>query len=276
MKPAGYTEPVSQLLTYGKTDWDEWDDYTAFGFTSEHIPELIRLGTDRHLLFDDVEEDAMWAPMHAWRVLAQMDAHEAITPLMQVLALEDEADSDLISEGLQDVLERFGPAAIDSLTSFMFEAEDGNDGLIGAGEALASIGRNFPETRDRMVQIISTTLEARYAANDPQINGFWVSDLIDLKAIDSFPTIKKAYEAKAVDPMVCGDLEDVELELGLIKERTTPRPITPLQRAIGLGLERGLSIPKLFPTIATSKIGKKEKTRRKKEKESRKKNRKKK
>ena len=74
MKPTGYTEPVSQLLSYGETDWDEWDDYTAFGFTSEHIPELIRLATDRHLLVDDVEEAAMWAPMHAWRILAQMDA----------------------------------------------------------------------------------------------------------------------------------------------------------------------------------------------------------
>ena len=126
-----------------------------------------------------------------------------------------------------------------------------------------------------MVQIISTTLEARYAANDPQINGFWVSDLIDLNAIESFPIIKKAYEAK-VDPMICGDLEDVEIELGLIKERTTPRPLTPLQRAIGLGLKKGLSIPEPFPTISTPKARKMEKTRRKQEKKSRKKNRKKK
>ena len=64
MKLTGYSKPVSRLLTYGAAGWDEWDDYTEFGFTGQHVPELIRLGTDRHLLVDDVEGTAMWAPMH--------------------------------------------------------------------------------------------------------------------------------------------------------------------------------------------------------------------
>lgn len=35
-------------------------------FTAEHIPELISLGTDRHIMLDgDVDESAMWALMHA-------------------------------------------------------------------------------------------------------------------------------------------------------------------------------------------------------------------
>ena len=38
-----YTEPVSRLLTFGEADWDEWEDYFQFGFSEEHIPELIRL-----------------------------------------------------------------------------------------------------------------------------------------------------------------------------------------------------------------------------------------
>ncbi len=69
MKSGSYTEPVSGLLTYGEADWDEWDDYASYHFTGEHIPELIRLATDRHLLVDEAVDDAsMWAPMHAWRV----------------------------------------------------------------------------------------------------------------------------------------------------------------------------------------------------------------
>jgi hypothetical protein len=275
MKSTGYTEPVSRLLTYGEADWDEWDDYTEFGFTGKDVPELIRLGTDRHLLVDDVDEPAMWAPMHAWRVLAQMYAPEAIAPLVQVLALVDETDTDLIGEGLQDVLESFGPTAIDALTTFLFEAGDGNGGLVGAGEALARIGKAYPEYRDLVVQFITATLEARYAHNDPQINGFWISDLLDLNAVESFPVIKKAYEANAVDPMVSGDLEEVEIELGLREKRTTPRPLTPFQRAKGLGLERGMGYPEPFPYLASQKIEKKEKTKRKQEKKSRKKNRKK-
>ena len=276
MNSTGYTEPVSLLLTYGEANWDEWDDYAPYGFTNEHVPQLIRLGTDRHLLVDDdVDEAAMWAPMHAWRVLAQMKAPEAIAPLVRVLALLDESDSDLIGEGFQDVLESFGPAAIEPLAGFLVEAEDGNGGLVGAGEALSKIGTAHLEHRDRIVEILGTAFEARYLSNDPMINGFWIADLLDLHAVESYPVIKAAYEAKAVDPMVSGDLEDVEIELGLREKRKTPRPLTPFQRAMGLGLERGLSTPEPFPFITTPKVEKKEKNKRKQEKKSRKKNRKK-
>jgi hypothetical protein len=272
---ATYTEPVSGLLTHGEADWDEWDDYSAYGFSSENIPELIRLGTDRHLLIDeDVDDAALWAPLHAWRVLATLFAPEAIPPLVRLLALSDEADSDLISEGLQDVLVSLGPPAIDELAGFLLEVEDGNGGSVGAAETLALIGIDHPEERDRIVQILSATFEARYAANDPMINGFLVSDLLDLHAAESYPIIKAAYEAGAVDPMVSGDLEDVEIDLGLKKMRTKPRPLTPFQRDLGLEFEPGLGNPDLFPFIIPSKAAKKEKAKRKQEKRSRHKNRK--
>lgn len=277
MKSAGYTEPVSRLLTCGEADWDEWDDYQEFNFSGQHVPELIRLGTDRHLLVDDdVDEVALWAPLHAWRVLAQMNAPEAIAPLVRVLALVDESDTDLIGEGLQDVLESFGPAAIDPLASFLIEADDGNGGLVGAGEALSHTGQAHPEYRDRIVQIITTTLEARCARNDPLINGFWISALLDLNAVESYPVIRKVYEENLADPMISGDLEDVEIELGLLQKRKTPPPLTPFQRAIRLGLERGLRHPASFPADNTSQAANKERSKRKQEKKSRKKNRKKK
>jgi hypothetical protein len=99
-----YENPISELLEFGEADWREWDDYSAFGFTQEHIPELIRLGKDRALIVD-VDNDelnyaALWAPMHAWRALVQMQATEAIFPLLDVFDWVDQSDSDLISEGL--------------------------------------------------------------------------------------------------------------------------------------------------------------------------------
>jgi hypothetical protein len=225
MKPLKYTEPVSQLLTYGVADWDEWDDYTKFNFTGEHVPELVRMGTDRHLLLDDdVDDLAMWAPMHAWRVLAQRKAGEAIAPLVQVLALSDQTDGDLISEGLQDVLEEFGPAAISPLAGFLVEAGDTFGGLVGAGETLAHIGKNHPEYRQQIIPIITAALEARHMTNEPDVNGFWIADLLDLNAVESYPVIKKAFEDDKVDPRIAGDLEEVEIEFGLRKERSTPSP----------------------------------------------------
>jgi hypothetical protein len=223
MKPQKYTETVSRLLTFGIADWDEWDDYTKFGFTGEHIPELIRMGTDRHLLLDeDVDEFEMWAPMHAWRALSQMQAKESIASLVPMLALSDQTEGNLISEGLQDVLQSFGPAAIPPLAGFLVEAGDDSSGLVGASETLSHIGEKYPEYRQQIIQIITAALEARYATNEPDVNGFWIADLLDLKAVESYPVIKKAFEEDMVDPRIAGDLEEVEIELGLRKERSTP------------------------------------------------------
>jgi hypothetical protein len=223
MKPQKYNEPVSRLLTYGLADWDEWDDYTKFGFTAEHIPELIRMGTDRHLLLDeDVDELEMWAPMHAWRALSQMQAKESLASLVPLLALSDQAEGDLITEGLQDVLQNFGPAAIPPLAGFLVEAGDDSSGLVGASETLSRIGEKYPEYRQQIIHIITAALEARCATNKPDINGFWIADLLDLKAVESYPIIKKAFEEDMVDPRIAGDLEEVEIELGLRQERSTP------------------------------------------------------
>jgi hypothetical protein len=83
MKTYPYTEPVAALLTLGETDWNDWDDYSRFGLTPEHIPDLVRLGTDRNLLInkDVIEIEHLWAPLHAWRALMQMKTVETIPNL---------------------------------------------------------------------------------------------------------------------------------------------------------------------------------------------------
>jgi hypothetical protein len=276
MEAKSYSEPVSRLLTYGEADWSEWADYSGLGFKEEHIPELIRLGTDAHLLLDDVDEsESFWAPMHAWRVLELMNSTEAVGPLVELFDLDDQSDSDLISEGLLDVIVRYGPAAIDHLANFLLETRHEGGGLVGAGEALARIGNQHPEHRDRIVQLISAALEARYAGNAPDINGFWICDLMDLKAVESYPVIAKAFEEETVDFTIVGDLEDVQVELGLLEKRKTRRPDSAIERAFRLGLERGSKPPKPFASIPMSKADKKEKAKQKQAKKSRKKNRKK-
>jgi preprotein translocase subunit SecA len=47
---------------------------------------------------------------------------------------------------------------------------------------------------------------------------------LDLKAVGSLETIRLAYAADTVDLMVCGDIEDAEIELGVRSKRSTPPP----------------------------------------------------
>jgi len=225
---ATYNEQVAQLLTRGETDWDDWDDYSSLGFTPKDVPELIRMGSDHYLLTsENVDDDAVWAPMHAWRALAQMNAVEAVAPLARVLAWGNESDSDLIFEGLQEVLERFGPPAVEPLVDFMLGEDCQGSALVGVGETLRTIAQNHPDQHERVVQAITTVLETRYKEIDDDVNGFLVAELLDLNAVASYPVIKQAYTDNKVDYHVCGDLEDIEIEFGLREKRSTPSPLKP-------------------------------------------------
>ena len=54
-----------------------------------------------------------------------------------------------------------------------------------------------------------------FAVNDPEVNGFLVPSLVELKAIEAAPLIERAFAARCVDRMIMGDWEDVQVGLGL-------------------------------------------------------------
>jgi hypothetical protein len=59
---------------------------------------------------------------------------------------------------------------------------------------------------------------------DRSINGFAVSALIDLAAVEVIDTMREAFRRKSVDMSIAGDEEDVEIALGVRDWRSTPAP----------------------------------------------------
>ena len=56
MSELSYSSPVSVLLTLGEgRRQSEWPDYSAYGLTEDHIPDLIRMVTDEQLHMADAE-----------------------------------------------------------------------------------------------------------------------------------------------------------------------------------------------------------------------------
>src|SRR5437762_4607236 len=86
MDTTTYTSPVDKLLRIGKpepTDVEDWPDYLELDLTTEHIPELLRMLTDKELLEIDPERPEGWAAVHAMRALGQLRDAAVVEPLLK-------------------------------------------------------------------------------------------------------------------------------------------------------------------------------------------------
>jgi hypothetical protein len=216
-----YKPPVAGLLELGyPNEQPRWLDYATFGIGPEHVPELIRLVRDKELL-DSIpnteEEDPRWyGYIHAWRALGQLRAPEAIEPLVELLAAQsdDDAWSDWVNEEVPRVLAMIGPAAMPAVAARLEGHREGRWPAVGYGNALAEIAKQHPDTRAEAVGHITRSLEAA-TDNDDALNGFLISDLIDLEATESWPVIEHAFATGSVDESIAGDEADVKWRLGL-------------------------------------------------------------
>jgi hypothetical protein len=94
---------------------------------------------------------------------------------------------------------------------------------VTVAHCLAEVGMQNPESRTACVGALEADLE-NYATNDETVNGFLISYLVDLKAVESAPLVERAYQADRVDLSIMGDFEEYQIAMGLLKERLTPPP----------------------------------------------------
>jgi len=219
-----YSPPVAQLLELGEeaARKNPWTDYLALGLTREHVPELIRLLTDPDV--QEYSEDSprgFWPPIHAWRALGQLQAEEAVQPLFELFQEPDEGD--WISSEIPRVLGMIGPAAISRARRMVAREDLGEFTRYSAMHVLTEVAARWPDARDRAVEVLTAFLR-NWRDQDPEFNSFVISRLMDAGATEAAPLMAAAFEANAVDVSVCGDWEDVQVEMGLLPERITPRP----------------------------------------------------
>lgn len=270
-----YTEPVSKLLTLGRPDNRGWRDYLKMGITRADIPELIRLVEDKDLRWmetpDDLPKDGdlteWYGQIHAWRVLAQLKAEEAMPALLNILHEIDEYGDDWYGEDSIEVFPMIGTSAIRPLAEYLINAEHGVWARVAASASLQKMAEAYPETKEECAAAIVAVLKG-FKGNDVSLNGSMISDLVHMNvALEHIGLIEEVFKSGNVDEFIDGDFEDLQVKLGLIENRTKPRP-----RPIWSDSDRVFTSENL-PDV--KKTVKKNKNKRKQEKKSRKRNRKK-
>jgi hypothetical protein len=279
-----YNPPVDQLLHKSPHDLlGDWSGYLKLGISAAQIPDLIQMLGDQSLYedaLDEAEDRFYWAaPVHAWRMLAQLKAEAAIEPLLAVVRQYMDEDTDWwewIIEEFPQAFAEIGPVTLPALASHLADSTQSSQSLGVAVNSVAHIGMAYPDERQQCIDILMHKLES-YAEQDIDLNAFLVTALvIDLKAVEAAPLIEQAFEADKVDEMFMGDWGEVQVELGLktraevpVKKYyiSPPEPSRPSHFSLA-----GDSIPK---GIKARQVTQK-KAKRKQQQESRRRNRKKK
>jgi hypothetical protein len=262
-----YSPPVAQLLELGeeKVRQRDWPDYLALGLTREHVPELIRLLTDPEVQrYHEGSARGYWPPIHAWRALGQLRAEEALQPLVKLF--EETGGDDWRRSELPKVLGMIGPAAISPARRMVAREDLDEFTRYAAMEVLTEVATRWPEARDRAVEVLTAFLR-NWDDHDPLFNAFLIAELVDADATEAAPLMAAAFEADAVDLSMSGDWEDVQVQMGLLDERTTPRP-----RYSALTLRHLSARPAEAPS-SHRRSGQKKKNRRKDARASRRQNR---
>jgi hypothetical protein len=250
--------------------WPEGNpDYVEkLGLREEHIPALISAALQWTEADAQPEGDAVYAPIHAWRALAQLGTVEAVEPLLGMLNTLSEQIDDWYLQEFPTVFALIGREAIPMLAAYLADAGNSESPRIAAADGLKETALRHPATRDEVVAHLTRQLEA-YEDNRHDLNAFLVSYLLDLKAAESAEVIERAYAARRVDEWVAGHWGVVRRDLGVPGMGLAPDGPPDPGPTLSVSNQR-LGVSR-WPSAKTSKRSKKSK--RKSQKQARKKSR---
>lgn len=212
-----YSEQTKQLLGLGYAQLP-LKNYLNLGFSSEFVGELICMATDPELLNVDENVPAFWATVHAWYALGQLKATEAIAPL---LALHEKYPFDkLFYEEFPKVFALMGESAIPELKNHLWDITQDEIARSTALPCLEEIGLTH---RQECLALFAEFLQ-QADESCKSLVGLVICSFIKLKATECIEIIRETFNRGCVDISIPGDLEDVEIALGLRDKRVTPKP----------------------------------------------------
>jgi uncharacterized protein len=214
---------IQTLLTLGEPpNARKWPDYlTKYGFTAEDVPALLAIFTDEDIEKLCSDRPEVWAPLYAWRILGQLGSETAIEPIVQ--SFDTLHEDDWALGELCGVIGMIGPAAIPTLVEFWQQPGKEEFSYVMAMDALCEIAKQHPPSRDQVIEIyIDYMNEPNKSAYN--LNGLLMACLMDLKATSAIDGIRGLFALNCVDISCAGDLEEVEMSLGLRAKRSTPKP----------------------------------------------------
>jgi len=229
---------LARLEGYGdprKTaEWESGQEgYVAkLGLSASDVPELVAIARKwadpQNDWPDDKDYVAGYAPIHAWRCLAQLRAVEVIPVLLEMLDPLDTTFDDWSLEEFPHVFVCVGLAAMKPLCDYLADDTHRTFSRVAVAHGLRDLAEQHPQVRDEVVKTLTDALsqgaesdaekesdEKSDEKSDEALNGSLVSQFLHLKATESAEVIERAFAAGRVDLACCGNWNAVRNELGV-------------------------------------------------------------
>jgi len=217
-------QKFEKLKTLGRPT-NEWQDYLLYGFDVDDIKPLlaiVRQNTSLPLIKDG---DEIWAPIHAWRVLGQLGDEQIVAPLIALLNQFSLSEDDWFIQELPLVFAMLGQSAITPLKHFLCIRSNEEYARVSASDALAQI-----YIKDKTLQASIIDAYNHYLQSPDRraydLNGLIIYNFLDMKAQQLIDPIRKMFVNNIVNESICGELSDVEKELGLEHKELKAPPET--------------------------------------------------
>lgn len=204
---------------------DQWPRYLQrTGVGAAEVPVLLELmaaWADRDHFEGHGRDDAgVFAPIHAWRTLAQLGTPELVPAALALLEPLLEQGDEWLADELPDLAVVVGAHAAAPLLDYVDDAARADDARAAACEAALELTL----VHEHLPAIVLPRLVARLDQRDAEAtitNAAIVHALVELRATAHVDVITRAFEAQVVDTAVVGTLNDVLVALGLRTRHAT-------------------------------------------------------
>ena len=212
-----YSENLQKLFKLGRDNILSLEklDYTKY-VSEDDIAELSKMALDGEL--HDCEVEPKWCtPYHALNALIQFKSIEPLGEILNMLA--DNSDNDFLNETVIYYIRSLEDASFKDVEEALLNKSFSSDSKMTILNGLSDIAKKREDLHKQIVDMVRKTVDTQELCSGS--NGFVIMVLVDAGGVENIEKIREIFKTKDVDNFVMGDLEEIEIRLGLRSDRTT-------------------------------------------------------
>lgn len=236
--PKNNFSPVKSSEEITQFNFQETENLYSDGFGSDLDEISLYLSKDRDKLIEDLERvlkydytefkdrdeaDDTDAGFHAYCFLGELEAEETLPTVLEMMRMDesyrDRTFGDFMTQDGWMALMKMAKNQPSALEDYL--KLPGTDTYFRsvAAETLVQMFLHFPDKEVEIKYIYKRLLQFFTDSDiednviDSELNGFLISDLVNLRLTEFLPQIKMLYDLRRVSVSICGDYNSVEKDI---------------------------------------------------------------